>query len=391
MNTIVLKPFLYRGRKCVGLDVRRNPAVNNVLRKMPKVKWSQLNDCWYVSVEPGWYHQLQQFTRQLASLTPSDFDSESALEFFLFPPVKEKVARPSRPSRVLVDQGLSAENRQALEDFIRLLRLKAYSESTIRTYRNEFIQLLKVLKNRSVNTLTLEDIKRYMVYAMKEGGISENTAHSRLNAIKFYFEQVMNVDPFVWAIPRPKKAEKLPGTFNQEEIAAIINSVKNTKHKTMLMLAYSAGLRVSEVVALRSEDVDSKRMIIFIRRAKGKKDRVVSLSPVMLVMLREYAREYGMTKGGYLFEGNMKGTAYSVRSLQEVLQAAKTKAGVVKPGSVHALRHSFATHLIDKGTDVTMIQKLLGHSDLKTTLRYLHTSNRDLLKIISPLDDLNLS
>lgn len=115
-----------------------------------------------------------------------------------------------------------------------------------------------------------------------------------------------------------------------------------------------------------------------VRHAKGKKDRVVSLSPVLLMMLREYAMEYKPDKTGYLFEGIKKGTPYSTRSLQEVLQAAKSKARVMKPGSIHSLRHSFATHLIDKGTDVTMIQRLLGHNDLKTTLRYLHTSNKDL-------------
>lgn len=159
----------------------------------------------------------------------------------------------------------------------------------------------------------------------------------------------------------------------------------------MLILAYSGGLRVSEVVSIKTYDIDSKRMTIFIRHAKGKKDRVVSLSPVLLVMLRECALEYKPNKTGYLFEGNTKGTPYSVRSLQEVLQVAKSKAGIIKLGSIHSLRHSFATHLIDKGTDITMIQRLLGHNDLKATLRYLHTSNKDLLKIISPLDDLKLT
>ena len=158
----------------------------------------------------------------------------------------------------------------------------------------------------------------------------------------------------------------------------------------MVMLAYGAGLRVSEVVGLKTYHIDSRRMTIFIEAAKGKKDRVVGLSPVLLVMLREYAAEYQPQKSGYLFEGNVKGHPYSARTLQEVLQAAKKKIGLIKPGSVHSLRHSFATHLIEKGTDVTMIQRLLGHSDIKTTLIYLHTSNRDLLKVISPLDDLEL-
>jgi site-specific recombinase XerD len=251
--------------------------------------------------------------------------------------------------------------------------------------------LLQLLKNKPVNDLTPDDLKRYMVYAMEKQGINENTAHSRLNALKFYFEQVLHRDKFFWEIPRPKKSTELPRTFNQDEIASIINSLTNRKHKVMLMLAYSAGLRVSEVVSLKTYEIDSKRMSIMISQAKGKKDRMVSLSPVLLVMLREYALEYKPDKKGYLFEGSAKGTAYSTRSLHEVIQAAKTRAGIIKPGSIHALRHSFATHLIDKGTDVTMIQKLLGHNDIKTTLRYLHTSNKDLLKIISPLDDLRLT
>jgi site-specific recombinase XerD len=132
-------------------------------------------------------------------------------------------------------------------------------------------------------------------------------------------------------------------------------------------------------------------MTVLIKQAKGKKDRITSLSPVLLVILREYALEYKPDKKGYLFEGIKKGTSYSTRSLQEVIQTAKNKAGIIKPGSIHTLRHSFATHLLDKGTDVTMIQKLLGHNDIKTTLRYLHTSNKDLLKIISPLDSLKLT
>jgi integrase/recombinase XerD len=183
---------------------------------------------------------------------------------------------------------------------------------------------------------------------------------------------------------------QLPKFFSQEDITAIIKAAGNIKHKTMLMLAYASGLRVSEVVNIRSTDIDSKRMSILIRQAKGKKDRIVALSPVLLVMLREYWKQVKPDKHGYLFQGQNKGEPYSTRSLQLVLASAKRKAGVLKPGSIHALRHSFATHLLDKGTDVTMIMKLLGHNDIKTTLRYLHVTNRDMLQIISPLDDLSL-
>lgn len=131
-------------------------------------------------------------------------------------------------------------------------------------------------------------------------------------------------------------------------------------------------------------------MTILVQSGNGKKDRLLPLSPVLLVMLREYAREYKPQKKGYLFTGADKQSSYSVRSLREVLHAAKAKAGIIKPGGIHSLRHSFATHLIEKGTDVTMIQKLLGHGRIKTTLIYLHTSNRDFLRIISPLVTLEL-
>ena len=158
------------------------------------------------------------------------------------------------------------------------------------------------------------------------------------------------------------------------------------KHKTMIMLGYGCGLRVSEITRLELKDIDEDRRVLFIRKAKGKKDRVVSLSPVMIVMLREYKVKY--KPATYLFEGQFAETAYSIRSLEAIIQAAKSKAGISKSGSMHMLRHSFATHLLEKGTDVVFIQKLLGHNNLKTTLRYLHVTNKDIINILSPLEDI---
>lgn len=269
--------------------------------------------------------------------------------------------------------------------------MKGYSSSTIRTYTNEFTQFLGTIKDNPASGFSVSRLKDYFEYCYQKLHLSENTLHSRINALKFYYEQVLHKEKFFWDIPRPKKQHQLPKIFSQEEIASIINSVSNKKHKVMLMLGYSAGLRISEIVNIKTYQIDSKRMTIFISQAKGKKDRMVTLSPVLLIMLREYAKQYKPDKKGYLFEGTTAGSPYSTRSLQEVLQTAKKKAGIVKPGSIHTLRHSFATHLIEKGTDVTMIQKLLGHNDLKTTMIYLHTSNQDLLKVVSPLDDLNLT
>ena len=234
-------------------------------------------------------------------------------------------------------------NQAALDKLVTTVQLKAYSQSTLVTYRNEFAQLLYLLKDNPVDELTPERLRDYFLYCVREQKLSENALHSRMNAIKFYFEQVLKRKKMFFDIPRPKKSIQNPKFFSKEEIAMLLNATGNLKHKTMLMLCYSSGLRVSEVVALKVRQIDSKRMCIYIEGAKGKKDRVVPLSPTLLIMLREYAREYKPT--AWLYEGQYDGQPYSVRSLQMVLQGAKKQAGIIKPGGVHALRHSFATHI----------------------------------------------
>ena len=227
-----------------------------------------------------------------------------------------------------------------------------------------------------------------MVYAMQKEGIKENTAHSRLNALKFYFEQVLGREKFFWEIPRPKKPALLPKLLNEEEIRRLFNALTNKKHKAMLFTAYSAGLRVSEIVNLKIADIDSKRMQIFIARAKGKKDRYVNLSPVLLDILRNYMQQYKPKPAIYLFESDQTMLAYPTRTVQQIFTNGKNKAGIKKAVGVHSLRHSFATHLLDKGTDIKYIKDLLGHFDIKTTERYLHVSKKQLVNIVSPFDDL---
>ncbi|MBK8521449.1 MAG: tyrosine-type recombinase/integrase [Chitinophagaceae bacterium] len=283
---------------------------------------------------------------------------------------------------------LCDENLHALQNFIEVLLLKSYSASIIKTYRNEFMQLLQLLKHKPVDSLTVADLKRYMVFAMENQGISENTAHSRLNALKFYFEQVLERERFFWEIPRPKKPTLLPKLLNETEIKRLFNALTNKKHKAMLFTAYSAGLRVSEIVHLKIADIDSRRMQIFIARAKGKKDRYVNLSPVVLDILRNYMKEYRPKPKIYLFESDQTGGAYPTRTVQQIFTNAKNKAGIKKDVGVHSLRHSFATHLLDKGTDIKYIKDLLGHFNIKTTERYLHVSKQQLVNIVSPFDDL---
>jgi site-specific recombinase XerD len=206
--------------------------------------------------------------------------------------------------------------------------------------------------------------------------------------VKFYFEKVLKREKFFFDIPRPKKPLQLPNVLALSQVERLFSKLENLKHKTMLYLAYSAGLRVSEVVNLRVKDIHSARMVINIKGAKGKKDRTVSLSQGILELLRKYYLSY---KPKYwLFEGQYREEQYSTRSLQQVFHRAKNEAKIIQDVTFHSLRHSYATHLHERGTDIKLIQELLGHNDIKTTLRYTHVSNRTIENIVSPFEQLNL-
>ena len=278
---------------------------------------------------------------------------------------------------------INAVNQPALLRLIETLQLKGYSPSTLKTYRNEFAQLLYILKEKNIDDLDAERLRSYFLYCINTLKLSENTLHSRINAVKFYFEQVLHREKFFFEIPRPKKPSILPKVIHVADIKKLFEVTTNIKHLTMLKLCYGMGLRVSEIVNLKVTDIDSKSMQVFIERAKGKKDRYVNLPESVLMPLRDYYMAYKPKK--YLFEGQY-GEQYSIRSAQQVFKNALEKAKINKVVGIHSLRHSFATHLMDYGTDTKFIQELMGHNDIQTTMRYLHVSNQSIKKIISPLD-----
>jgi len=208
-----------------------------------------------------------------------------------------------------------------------------------------------------------------------------------VNALKFYYGSMLK-KKFFYDIKRPRKDKKLPVVLSKEEVAKILSYVDNLKHKAILMLVYSAGLRVGEVVKLKPENIDSKRMLIHIKGAKGRKDRYTLLSETTLNVLRQYWKKY--KPENWLFRGAKDGRYLSIRSVQKIFEQAYEKAGIRKEITIHGLRHSFATHLLEGGTDLRYIQELLGHKDSKTTKIYTHVSTKSLGKIRSPLDDINL-
>jgi site-specific recombinase XerD len=277
-------------------------------------------------------------------------------------------------------------NLEALKRMHELLLLKSYSPNTIRTYCSEFSQLLVLLRDIPVDTLTPERLRSYFLYCVTKLKLSENLIHSRLNAIKFYFEQVLYREKvFFKEIPRPKKRSLLPKVLSKNDITKMFSKVYNPKHLLMLRLCYGMGMRVSEVVNLKVRDIDSHRMVVHIEAAKGKVDRYVTLPTSILDDLRKYYRTSRPKK--YLFEGQF-GEQYAIRSVQAVFKSAMYKAKINKSVGIHGLRHSYATHLLECGTDMYFIQKLLGHKDIKTTEIYAKVGNRQLGSVRSPLDDL---
>ncbi len=381
MTTIYFEPVVHQNKQRILLRFNNVPTLNKLVRTITDVKWSNTHKAWHIPRHKDVYNEAIKKLQPLAllQLPKNNKNTEKNTPIDI---AKNTIAASP------VINNISAHNLIELNKMILKLQGKAYSPSTIKTYKNEFTQLLKIIGNYRVEQLTTQDIQRYIVHAMKTENISENTAHSRINALKFYYEQTLCKTRFFVDLPRPKRHVQLPKLLNENELARLFNALSNKKHKAMLFTAYSAGLRVSEVTMLKIAHIDSKRMQIFIEKAKGKKDRYVNLSPVLLDILRNYIQTHKPKPRQYLFESDLTGTAYPTRTVQQIFTTAKQKAGIIKEVGIHSLRHSFATHLLDKGTDIRYIKELLGHFNIKTTERYLHVSKKQLVNIVSPLDDL---
>jgi len=272
------------------------------------------------------------------------------------------------------------------EDLRRELLSRKYSYKTVKAYvyfNKDFLRYI----GKNPDEINDCDIKDYLLYLAVEKQSATSTLNQAINALKFYYGTMLR-KRFVYEVKRPRKDKKLPVVLSKEEVTKILSSVDNIKHKAILMLIYSAGLRVGEVVKLKIEDIDSERMLIHIKGSKGRKDRYTMLSEKVLDILRKYWKEYKPEK--WLFEGAKTGRYLSTRTVEKILEHACEKAGIRKDVSVHTLRHSFATHLLEGGTDLRYIQELLGHKDSKTTEIYTHVSTKSIGKIKSPLDSLNL-
>jgi site-specific recombinase XerD len=273
----------------------------------------------------------------------------------------------------------------AVEHLRRELRIRGYSPRTSKVYLAHLRGFLRHLDARAEGA-TDEDIRRYLLHLVEEKRVSRAYLNQAVSAIKFFYRHVLRSPRTVDSIPRPRSERKLPAVLSRAEVMRLLNAPENVKHRVILLLTYSAGLRVGEVVRLRVEDIESDRGLIRVRGGKGRKDRVTTLSPAVLGTLRLYWRAY--RPRDWLFPGQRPDRHLTVRSVQNVLSRALERAGIDRRVTMHTLRHSFATHLLEDGTDLRYVQELLGHSRPETTMIYTHVTQKDLARIRSPLDNI---
>jgi integrase/recombinase XerD len=351
----LIEPITHEGKTRLALRFNYNKADNAYVRTLTGARWSNTLKCWHVE-DNGHYRKLFNLT------TPATYLPKE-----------------------LADAGTATSEK--LKEYVLWMRSKRYSESTIESYTKALVVFFQFFSQKSIEDISNQDVVVFNNEYVLRKHLSATYQSQFINALKLFYSILKKKKMDIEQLVRPNKPHQLPKVISEQEVEAILNACENIKHRCMLSLIYSAGLRRSELLNMKKNDIDSKRMMISIYKAKGMKDRLVPLSPVVLAMLREYYQLYKPKE--YLFEGQYGGQ-YSSRSLDKVLKIASQKAGIKKNVNLHMLRHSYATHLLEGGTNLRHIQELLGHKSPKTTQIYTHVSTEQLGKIASPLDKLTL-
>ncbi|MCW3792952.1 tyrosine-type recombinase/integrase [Paenibacillus sp. LS1] len=342
-----------------------NPAYIERIRRIKGRTWETKQKVWII---PYTTSAIQEFMNQFDPV-----DVQIAPELW----VESDDLQQWKTSK-----GSNAWSKESLQ---KALTLRGYSRKTIKAYCNQVERFLSSLALKDTD-VTSSKVQTYCL-GLLEQGISHSSVNQTISAIRFYCKHVLHHPTEIQYI-RPKKQIKLPKVMSEKEVAQLLKSVTNLKHKTILFLTYFSGLRVGEVVRLQCSDLDIERQTLIVRQGKGQKDRRTLLSNLAWEIVQEYITEYRPNR--WLFPGQSSDRHLTERSVQKVFEEARQRAGIVKKVSIHALRHSFATHLLENGTDLRYIQELLGHTSARTTQRYTHVSMKNIQRIQSPLDRLDL-
>jgi len=338
------------------------------IKKIRGIRWNPGNKCWVIPENTNRVQKLIQL-----------FENKAILE------IKDQGLKSIRQGLSKFGE-LSNDDNKKLEAYKLWMKQKRYSEKTINNYLSAIKKFIRFIKPKDVKDVEKEDLILYINDYIIPNELSFNFQNQLISSLKLFFKNICDSKIDTENLDRPMKESKLPEVLSVEEVKKVLNALINPKHRLMLSTVYACGLRRSELINLKPTDIDSSRETLFIRRSKGRKDRVVRIPGKLIDELRDY---YVMVRPlEYLFEGQKKGTPYSPESLGKVLKKALKKAGIKKQITLHGLRHSYATHLLEAGTGIKYIQELLGHSSIKTTEIYTHISKESVRSIKSPYEDL---
>jgi len=358
-----------QGQTVVAIRFPQHAEANCAVRSLVGCKWSKTLQSWYIP------NNQQSISAAIQALSPIGFVDYRAL--------RHTEQGQLTTTAVNVDD---TAIKLHLSAFTQFLTSRRYSVNTIKTYTEALSVFIRFMATKAPSKWSLADIQHFNNEYILKNGHSVSYQNQMVNAIKLFLRVTENRQIKIEDIHRPRPEHRLPNVLSKEEVKAILQALSNVKHRCMLSLIYACGLRCGEILSLTPQSVDSHRNLLLIKNAKGKKDRIAPLSEKMIALLRDYYIAYKPKH--YLFEGQQAGTAYDSRSLQQVLKQALTKAGIQKPVTLHWLRHSYATHLLEAGTNLRYIQEILGHKSPKTTQIYTHVSTEGLRNIHSPFDNL---
>ncbi|MBS1636922.1 MAG: site-specific integrase [Bacteroidetes bacterium] len=346
-------------------------------------------NCWYLPASITIKQELFQILNGYAWLDYSDLQMPLIEHTYQASGISTRASELSSVHGVKVRSDLPLLNEAVLKkvlQFTNWLKSKRYSDHTIDTYTDALTLFLRFHHPKAISDLTNQDVITFNTDYILKHKLSASYQNQVVNALKLFLKTIENRSMDIELIHRPKREKILPNVLSKEEVKRILNAHSNLKHKAMLSLIYSCGLRRSELLNLKITDVDSKRNLLIVRQAKGAKDRIVPLSQKTLELLRSYF--IACRPKRWLFEGQAKETPYDASSLAAVLKQALEKCNITKPVTLHWLRHSYATHLLESGTDLRYIQVILGHSRSTTTEIYTHVSNNSIQKVTTPFDSL---
>lgn len=370
MKKITLSPLKHHNIQQIKIDFTFDYDIKEYIKKFPLVKWSNTHKTFYLPFSKentnNFYIYLKKNNYEIdykALINKVDLKNSSSLK------------------------PLNLKFEPFLIKFKNWLVQMRYSTNTIRTYISMIELFFRFHSEKKIKDITKDDIEHFNNEYILKNNYSATFQNQLINSIKLFYTYNTNNTLDLKNLDRPKKSRKLPEVLSLDEVKLILSSLKNVKHKTLLSLIYSCGLRIGEAINLKLNAIDINRRLLHIKSGKGRKDRYIPISPIMIALLKKYIFQY--TPKVYLFEGQTK-PQYTAVSARKVLKTMVIKCGIKKGITLHTLRHSYATHLLENGTDIRFIQELLGHNDPKTTMIYTHVSTTSLQKIKNPFDSFNI-